>query len=269
MNDLEIIKPKVFERDGQLWTTSLSVAEIFMSGRHDNVVGKIRDLGLPGDFGLLNFKETSYVDKWNRKQPMYEMTQDGWTFLVMGFTGAKAAKFKVKYIEAFNTMRETIETSLIPKGQDVIIAQNQEILKRLTDVAVIHETKLANIEKTTSEVAFDMKEVKTRVGRIEKRFRKKFTDKTVSIWNGTIDTFYQYKCPMCMRVDITGDYEKDHYYNPSWNKVTEGWIICKECHKKLTYGDEGREGWVKNAFTLFQDRVAQFIMQRTRQLELF
>jgi Rha family phage regulatory protein len=32
------------------------------------------------------------------------MTKDGFTFLVMGFTGAEAAKFKLAYITAFNDM---------------------------------------------------------------------------------------------------------------------------------------------------------------------
>ncbi|RIJ16230.1 hypothetical protein D1227_12650 [Henriciella mobilis] len=32
------------------------------------------------------------------------MTRDGFTFLVMGFTGAKAAEWKEKYIAAFNEM---------------------------------------------------------------------------------------------------------------------------------------------------------------------
>ncbi|WP_027181316.1 Rha family transcriptional regulator [Oleidesulfovibrio alaskensis] len=32
--------------------------------------------------------------------PMYLMTLDGFTFLAMGFNGARAAEFKIKYIEA-------------------------------------------------------------------------------------------------------------------------------------------------------------------------
>lgn len=36
------------------------------------------------------------------------MTQDGFTFLVMGFRGKKAAEFKEAYIKQFNEMREWI-----------------------------------------------------------------------------------------------------------------------------------------------------------------
>jgi Rha family phage regulatory protein len=35
---------------------------------------------------------------------MYLMTRDGFTFLAMGFTGARAAEFKERYIAEFNRM---------------------------------------------------------------------------------------------------------------------------------------------------------------------
>ena len=37
------------------------------------------------------------------------MTRDGFTLLAMGFTGEKALKFKLDYINAFNQMEETIK----------------------------------------------------------------------------------------------------------------------------------------------------------------
>ena len=41
---------------------------------------------------------------------MVEMTRDGFTFLVMGFTGAKAAQFKEQYISEFNKMEAYIRS---------------------------------------------------------------------------------------------------------------------------------------------------------------
>jgi Rha family phage regulatory protein len=40
---------------------------------------------------------------------VYFMNRDGFTLLAMGFTGKKALGFKLKYIEAFNQMEETIK----------------------------------------------------------------------------------------------------------------------------------------------------------------
>jgi phage antirepressor YoqD-like protein len=38
------------------------------------------------------------------------MNRDGFTLLAMGFTGKKALKFKMQYIEAFNKMEDQIKT---------------------------------------------------------------------------------------------------------------------------------------------------------------
>lgn len=40
---------------------------------------------------------------------MYEITKDGFAFLVFGFSGTKAAEFKEAYIEAFNTMESALK----------------------------------------------------------------------------------------------------------------------------------------------------------------
>ena len=52
--------------------------------RHDNIIRDIENLKCSKGFASLNFEECSYDDR-GRKLPMYEMTRDGWVFLVMGF----------------------------------------------------------------------------------------------------------------------------------------------------------------------------------------
>jgi Rha family phage regulatory protein len=59
-------------------------------------------------FVKLHFKASYFFDKYQRRQPMYEMTKDGFTLLVMGYTGAKAMQFKVAYINAFNEMEHQL-----------------------------------------------------------------------------------------------------------------------------------------------------------------
>ena len=44
-----------------------------------------------------------------KKAKYYLMNRDGFTLLAMGFTGEKALKFKLAYIEAFNLMEEEIK----------------------------------------------------------------------------------------------------------------------------------------------------------------
>ncbi|MCD6527032.1 MAG: Rha family transcriptional regulator [Desulfuromonas sp.] len=91
----------------QAITTSLRVAEVF-GKRHDNVLQSIERLDCSESFRLLNFQESSYANEQSKKQPMYLVTKDGFTFLVMGFRGRKSAAFKEKYIAAFNRMEKII-----------------------------------------------------------------------------------------------------------------------------------------------------------------
>lgn len=89
--------------------SSRKVAEMF--GReHKTVLAAIENAGCSKEFGRQNFEPTSYKDQWNRKQPEYLMTRDGFTFLAMGFTGKKAAQFKEAYIHRFNEMEQFIES---------------------------------------------------------------------------------------------------------------------------------------------------------------
>lgn len=91
----------------QAVTTSLQVAESFEK-RHDNVMADIKNLTTENS-GVKNFfHEGTYTNGRGREYPMYYMNRDGFTLLAMGFTGSKALEFKLKYIEAFNQMEQTL-----------------------------------------------------------------------------------------------------------------------------------------------------------------
>ena len=98
-------------KDGQVVTTSLRVAEIF-SKQHKDVLKAIRELDCSDDFRGRNFAPTLRITQLpnnaTRKDPYYLITRDGFVFLVMGFTGKTAAKFKEAYIRAFNVMEERL-----------------------------------------------------------------------------------------------------------------------------------------------------------------
>ena len=68
--------------------SSLDVAETFEK-RHDDVLKSIRNLGCSDKFRLRNFAESTYINEQGRKQPCYYMTKNGFSFLVMGYTGEK------------------------------------------------------------------------------------------------------------------------------------------------------------------------------------
>lgn len=89
-------------------TDSLRVATRF-GKRHDNVLRAIDNVKCSAKFRLLNFEETSYIDEQGKVQRMFNMTKDGFMFVVMGFTGEKAATWKEAFIEAFNRMLQELQ----------------------------------------------------------------------------------------------------------------------------------------------------------------
>lgn len=100
----------VLIREGKAVTTSLIVAEYF-GKLHKDVLRAINQLECSDIFRERNFAPSEYSRKNGNvtaNYPMYYITRDGFTFLVMGFTGKVAAKFKEDYINAFNTMEETL-----------------------------------------------------------------------------------------------------------------------------------------------------------------
>ena len=98
----------VIQRNNQAVTTSLDIAQTF-GKKHNNVM---RDIGglLKNEQTQQMFDESTYVNRQNHQEyPMYYMNRDGFSLLVMGFTGKKALEFKLKYIEAFNRMERVIK----------------------------------------------------------------------------------------------------------------------------------------------------------------
>lgn len=96
--------------NNQIVTDSRSVAEHFEK-QHRHVLDAIRNLlgGMPKIGQTPMFHETTCVNEQNgQTYPMYLMNRDGFSLLVMGFTGAKALEWKLKYINAFNAMEKQL-----------------------------------------------------------------------------------------------------------------------------------------------------------------
>lgn len=108
-------------QQGRDVTTSLIVAQVF-GKEHKNVTRDIENLSCSSTFNRLNFERITYRDARNREQYAYEMTKDGFSFLVMGYTGDKAGEFKEKFIYEFN------KREMMLKNDDYIVARSQEIL---------------------------------------------------------------------------------------------------------------------------------------------
>lgn len=107
---VELFKKLVSAQEGEVFTTSRQIAELFEK-EHRNVLRAIRLLECDEEFSALNYELTDFIDKNGDSRPEYLISKDGMVFLVMGFTGKKAAQFKLLYIRAFNWMADQIRTT--------------------------------------------------------------------------------------------------------------------------------------------------------------
>lgn len=101
MNKLVVIQ------NNQIVVSSKDLAEHFNKD-HKNVLRDIREILSAQNRANEFFHEESYSYN-GRRLPMYLMNRDGFSLLAMGFTGKKALQWKLKYIEAFNEMEETLK----------------------------------------------------------------------------------------------------------------------------------------------------------------
>lgn len=87
--------------------SSLDVAAHFHK-RHDRVLQTIEEqYGDLHEFVEMFYKKSA-PDSYGRKQKVYYMNRDGFSLLVMGFTGKKALEWKLKFIAAFNAMEKLL-----------------------------------------------------------------------------------------------------------------------------------------------------------------
>ncbi len=192
----------VFRGDNnQALTSSLLVAREF-GKEHSKVMRDISNLACSQEFRAANFGASSYKSEQGKEFPMCTMTKDGFSFLVMGYTGKKAAMFKEAYIKAFNEMESQIRLSVKPKSKLEILQESINQLveqeRRLSSV----EQRLNNFEKERVENTKLLLEAETSNNevpeismrnKIRKLVNQLATSKNISqqdVWHKIYDNLY-------------------------------------------------------------------------------
>lgn len=141
-------------QNGEPVASSRQIAENFGKS-HDNVLKGIENLigglvKINDTPGLLKnehtpmFYKTEYTHEQNgQTYPMYLMNRDGFSLLVMGFTGKAALEWKLKYIAAFNAMEKQLATPQMPK-----LSKEMQALFLLDDRTQRQEQRLTVLENT-------------------------------------------------------------------------------------------------------------------------
>lgn len=102
--------------------TSLDIAETF-GKEHFHVLRDIENLECSKEFRESNFGLSSYKSAQNKSLPMYYITRDGFTLLVMGYTGEKAMRFKEAYIRQFNAMEKALLGKIKEREKGIAVRQ--------------------------------------------------------------------------------------------------------------------------------------------------
>ena len=144
----------------QVVTDSRKVAETFGKD-HNHVMRDIRDIIEKTGSPILDsensatrfFYETTYENR-GKQYPMYLMNRDGFSLLVMGFTGKQALEWKLKYIKAFNDMEAELKAK--PKSQIDILVESAKALQR-------QERELARLKLTQEEHSKSLEIINSRI----------------------------------------------------------------------------------------------------------
>ena len=136
----------------QAMADSRVVAEHF-GKEHKNVLRDIRNLECSDKFRELNFEPCEYTGNTegiSRKYAYFMMTRDGFSRLVMGFSGKKAALWIEKYIEAFNAMEARLREE---NGEGKLHETERELLGVYRD----HLRLLRHSKKRGSKITAEEK----------------------------------------------------------------------------------------------------------------
>ena len=121
-------------KNGVAVVSSRVVAQDF-SKRHKNVLESIdniiKELSTAEKSAL--FIESQYKASNGKMNKEYLLTRDGFSLLVMGFTGKEALQWKLQYIEAFNKMEEQIKNQMNNTSNVPQLTQEKQLILELFD----------------------------------------------------------------------------------------------------------------------------------------
>lgn len=133
-------KPVVFEKDGEIFASSRDIADYF-DKQHKHVLESIDRMISDAEEARPHFRQGSYTlpSTGSQHHRCFDMTRDGFTLLAMGFTGAKALQWKLRYIEAFNSMEAALKK--VPEKTPY------SWMREVVDDMERHDKRLFSVEK--------------------------------------------------------------------------------------------------------------------------
>lgn len=235
------VQEKLRVAGGVVLANSRDVAQVF-GKEHRHVLRDIDALLHGPDLGDGWFQEvrSEHPTVPGRFDRSFDMTRDGFTLLVMGWTGERALAFKVRYIQAFNAMESQIKAG---GSDDRFLAAVREIVAPLAVRFDGQDVALARVETRVDALAEDMAYVKTAL-----RGRRRDLSAETKREHVADLRLLGGRCPCCdQAMVLTPDGDRssfadfDHFYANSYPDGSHTWLICKPCHGGLTSGRVARD----------------------------
>lgn len=162
----------------------------------NNNTGGLPNFGQTHEKGLKSkvsdyFIETTYQHPQNKQwYKCYDMTRDGFSLLVMGFTGKKALEWKLRYIEAFNSMEKQltyIHSDVEKIVSEVLDEKIETIVNKAVVKAVSETVKVLSPFLTLPPVRDNVKTIKkpykyssSKIFRLSPEVREQVDDMIIS-----------------------------------------------------------------------------------------
>jgi Rha family phage regulatory protein len=226
---------RLHESDQTVVVNSRDVARVF-GKQHKDVLKSINGLEIGEELRRSWFRPVTYLDDYGREQPSVDMTRDGFTLLVMGYTGQPAMAFKVAYIQAFNEMEARLRTQGGMVTQKDLLASVREIVAPLSTRLISTDGAIERLQCDVDTVKDDVRQI-LRVlpcpRRLTSLSKREHIHACFKLFSGL--------CPCCTQRKVVNDIgEKmpdaqfDHFFTNQRPEVSHTWLICSQCHLDLT-----------------------------------
>ncbi len=192
-----------------------------------------------------------------------------------GFTGKKAAQFKVWYIGQFEKMKESLKHGNAVLNQ--LLIQGKQNEERL--VALMEDFKggLGGLGQRVEKVETEVDEVAKELNGLKNTLpikRRGLSRDTVRKHIECVYHAFKGVCPCCGETQIIDhhkqklpDCHEDHFINRHENSMSKTWLVCRECNLGRSSGRIDHQECT-TLFNAYQVRLKKHLSKHPVQLTM-
>ncbi|EAJ6018704.1 phage antirepressor Ant [Campylobacter coli] len=209
-------------KENKVFINSLDLAKVF-NKNHRHILQTTKNQP-QNDFTESNFILSTYKDKKGELRPCYNLTRDGFSLLVMGFTGEKAYKWKVEFIKAFNEMEKRLRNIEYEKHDKLAFHQSLGYKSQLAQQKEKYENKIKALQydlEHKKELSFKRKLSKEELLELRKILAKDYGILCIKEWEMSLvaekigkDTVFE---------AVLNKLEKELNYWQNYDEYEEKW----------------------------------------------